>query len=391
MRLRRFLPATALAVLALAQPVAASAGTATVVDVLAVGAAADDQVSLVAALRPAPAQGPPRVSVTGGGEDLPTQVQPVLSEATALGLVVDASAAGTSALQGGGLSGVAGFLLQVPAGAATTVVADRRPPAVLATPPTGVNRDLQAVSALTSAGERDTSAALELVLRRLPPRPARQPVVVLYTAARDAGGQDAADLGERVRRADAVLAVVSTHPDLGYWSRAAAATGGLALRTEPAQAIQAFDQVADALRGRYLVTFPRPAAPGELTLRVQAAGAVVETPVALPPPATTSQAADAADAAGSWRPLVVAVVLVLLVLLLVLAGALVMRRRRRATAGEPDEDVVEVPASPPDGVRVFDLTEPGSPREVTGSLFEPRQEREARERAEQARERAEQG
>ncbi len=57
--------------------------------------------------------------------------EPVLSGELTTGLVLDTSDAGAAALQGG-VNGAANFLLQLPDGARTLVVADGGPPTVLA-------------------------------------------------------------------------------------------------------------------------------------------------------------------------------------------------------------------------------------------------------------------
>jgi hypothetical protein len=364
----------------MAQPGATQGTSPPRVDVLAVGSTADHQVSLVAALRPLPLVplGKAGVIVTSGGTNLPTRVQPVLSGRTAIGLVVDASAAGARSVQGGGLSGAASFLLQVPPDASTAVIADRRPPTVASTTSTGATEDLQAVSALRSDGVRATSDALTLALRQLPPWPGTQPVIVLYTSAPDAGGEAAPALGERVRRAHAILAVVTTSPDPQYWSRAAAATGGLAVVAEPTHAIDAFDELADALRARYVVTFPRPpASAAQVNLRFDTAGKPFMVALAMPPePGVAS--AGAARSSSDTRLSGPAWFWVLGVAGFLVVAIVIILRRRRAM---PSDGRVPAPETPPRGLRIFDLTQPGGPREITDSLFEERTLRDARERA----------
>jgi len=336
--------------------------------VLAVRATPDHRVTLVADAGAVPPTAP-SASVTAGGTTLPAQVTPVWSDATAVGIVVDAAAADAE-VRGAGLAGAAGFLLQLPQGARSGVVVDRHPP-TLATPPgTDAAGTLAALSGLPGGGARDTSAALTLALRAVPERAGDRAVVVLFTAAPDAGGETAAALGARLRAAGAVLAVVTTTPDPSYWRTAAAATGGPVVATDAAGAIAAFDQVADALRTRFVVGFERPSSGGAADLRWTAGGAPVEVPLAIPPEppmaSTTWPWMNAPWIAGGAAAVVV------------LAGALLLvaRRRRQGT----DELVPAVPT----GVRVFDVATE-APKEITESLFEPRSVRDAREREARAR------
>jgi len=91
-----------------------------------------------------------------------------------------------------------------------------------------------------------------------------------------------------------------------------------------------------------------------------------------------------APAGGTARPPAGALAgaALLALVLLAAAGVLVARRRRPVRAGPGLEQEDLVPAVP-EGVRVFDMN-PADPREITGSLFEPRSVRDARLR--QARE-----
>jgi hypothetical protein len=244
----------------------AATGAEEQLEIVAVVASADRQVSLVAELPPTVAT-PIRsedFSVTAGEVELPTRAVPVISDQTVIGVIVDASAADVTAQQAG-LSGAANFLLQMPLTARAAVVADTSPPTVLAPLQTGATDALRALSGVKARGEQATSDALSLVLRHLPDSPGRLRLVVLYTSAPHAGGEVAADLAERLTQAHALLAVVSTATDTRYWSRLTAATGGVLVAAEPADVMAAFDYVAAALRSRYVVSFW---ALGELPTRV---------------------------------------------------------------------------------------------------------------------------
>jgi hypothetical protein len=401
--------ALSLVLLSVLQPAAARAAASNRgIDVVAVRSMPGDRISVVAQLRPATELplDPSSVTVTSGASDLPPQTQPLLSGHTAVAVVVDASAAGAPALQGGGQAGLAALLLQLPSGASSAVIADRHPPAVVTQPSVGVSDDLQAISALKSGGPSQTSAALTLALGTMPPGADIQPVIVLYTSSLDAGGETAAALSERLLRAHAVLAVVDTSAVPTYWANVAAATGGLSAAGRPDQAIGAFDQVADALRARSVVSFPRPpAGNGQATVRVGAGSRQLLTTFRLPSTSLAtavpvSSSDPVSKPASSVLPNNGTTALLAgsaaAVAVLVILGLILLRRRgrirqRSVVRAGTDLQPVPVPAgvldeagprSAPAGVRVFDVTRPGGPREITDSLFEPRIERDAR--AEQA-------
>jgi hypothetical protein len=332
-------------------------------------------VSAIAAVDPlpVPALGPADVSASSGGSPLPVQSASVLPGTATVALVVDASADGAAALDDDGRSGAAGFLLQLPPAATTVVVADRRPAAVVAGPVTGVARGLTAVSGLRNTGVRDTPAALDLAVGRLPVWPAAQPVIVLFTGAADAGGLSAGELSARLLGAHAVLAVVTTAASDTYWAQVAGATGGLALRTTPAKAITAFDRVADGLKARYAVTVPRPPAGGPIDLTMGSATVTVTPPTLR---AGEPQAIDARDDEGGGLGQYVGPLLIVLLVLgaIVLVVAVIVTRAGRPAAGRAADPAPGPELTPParevaPGVRVWEGAD----------LFEPRSVRDARE------------
>jgi hypothetical protein len=329
--------------------------------VLATGTTPDGKVAIVVGSRDGagttevPGRPPTAAVATDGGQQ-PAEVRPVWSDDAAIGLVVDVSDATGPAFQAG-LSGAAGLLLQLPAESRSGVVADRAPPVLVAGPEPGVTDDVQALSELTAGGARGTSAALTLALDRLPARRGDRSVLVLYTSARDAGGEPATALGERLRAAGAVLAVVTTAPAAGYWTQVAQVTGGLAVVAPADRPIGAFDQVADTLRARYVATFARPAT-GGAELRWTTDGTTSALPLTIPAAPAPGSAGAGSRATGDGSspapPLVPGLVAVLL-LALVAAVVLVRRRRDRVLLF-------------PESLRVFDMTTDDAPKEITGSL-----------------------
>src|SRR5215203_4803626 len=259
-----------------------SAGADVRLDVVAVIPGPDD-VAVVAGLRPAPALPPPAEAFsvrTGDGAGLATDVRPVVSAELAAGVVLDTSAAGADMLPAGA-TGATSFLLQLPDGVRTAVVADGGSgPSVLAPLAPGVTTAVSALAAARPGGERRTAAALTTALAELPAAPEQSRLVLLHTGAADAGGEPAADLAARLRAADVLLAVVATGADPQYWSQVSAATGGVLVTARGPATRGAFDQVASLLRERYVVRFARPATlPSTVRLSVDLDARTATVPV----------------------------------------------------------------------------------------------------------------
>jgi hypothetical protein len=195
------------------------------------------------------------IAVTVDGQPQPITTTPLVSDGSAMTLVVDTSADGGAGLAPG-LGGLVDFALAAPPTTRTALVTDTTPPAVVAALQSGPAGVLTGLSGITPRGERQTVAALDLAVAQLPPEPDSPRLVVLYTSG--AGTAVAADdLAARLRADGVVLAVVTTADD-GYWGAVAAGTGGVAVAARPAGVVDAFGQVATALRTRSLVTLPAP-------------------------------------------------------------------------------------------------------------------------------------
>jgi hypothetical protein len=323
----------------------------------------NDRVCAIATIQPLPAA-PLDVSnlrATAGSTTLPVTMTPVLSFRTAVSVVVDASTAGADALQRSGLSGVTNLLLQLPPESRTAVIADRRPPTVVAPSGQGIAADLDALAALRPDGVRATSDALALAVRQLPPAGVFSSVVVLYTGASDAGGPTAAALGQRLRQAHAVLAVVDTSRDPQYWRDVSTLTGGLDLHIQAGTAIRAFDALADALHARYEVTFPRPTGSVDrVDLWFTVGGQQLTAAVSLPASTQTPVTPQGSGVAMWWWVIVLA-------LAGAVGGALVVavRQGRTGTGRDLDPD-----STPPHGVRVFDIAGSSTPQEITNIFWE---------------------
>jgi hypothetical protein len=317
---------------------------------------AGGQVTLVANVRPPPADRIPADGfsvTTGDGQELPTRAQPLMFGSPSVGLVVDPPAPGASDSPGGA-SGAANLLLQLPLGTRIVLVADTTPPKVLAPLRTGAATALQALSAAPPGGAtdiRDTPDALNLVIGQLPPADDGLRIVVLHTDAPDAGGVPAAELGLRLRDAHVVLAVVTTSSSTAYWSQVAAATGGLVGTARPAAPMAAFDDVAEELRSRYVVTFARPGElPARVSVRVNTPGGTSAADAAVPAASRAPAAKGAsrqpggADRAGNIDSIWLAVAGVAV---LAMSALLILRRWRASTRSQDRERAAGTGASRP--------------------------------------------
>lgn len=277
--------------------VGATDAVASEVDVLAVAASpADRLVSLAVDVRSGEANPlpPESFSVTARGVQQPIQAVPVFSGQLAVGIVVDASAAGRAALPAG-VSGAANFVLGQPT-ARAAVIADTSPPMVLSTLEANPSDVVRALSAVRAAGERQTSQALSLAIRELAAIPARSRLVTMFTTGTGAGERPAEELAAHLLESHTFLAVVSTADDTRYWSEVARLSGGVLVKTSTSGVFEAFDQVAEVLRTRYLLTFPTP---GQLPERVSVRVDTAEGPVTVD---TVVPAASAAATPGGREP-----------------------------------------------------------------------------------------
>jgi len=311
------------------------AGQAVAADlaVVAVGMSRTDRlVSLIVDVQSAASERvpPESFSVTARGEPQPIQAVPLFSDQLAVGLVVDASEDGRPVLHAG-LAGAANFVLEQPTSGAA-VIADTSPPVVMSMPEARTSDAVRALSAIQAGGERRTSAALSLALHELATIPAHSRLVVLYTTGSDTG-EPAADLAARLIDAHTFLAVVSTSSDVGYWLEVTRRTGGVLVAPETSGVFAAFDQVADTMRSRYLVTFPTPnRLPAKITVRVDTTeGSVTADTVvsnaSVADPVESDSSARGDPGSGTRWPLIVAIVALIAVGCLVFL--VLIRRRHR--------------------------------------------------------------
>ncbi|MEU4691438.1 hypothetical protein [Actinoplanes sp. NPDC023714] len=213
---------------------------------------------------------PEDVTVTRDGTPLAARIEPVVSPEVAVTLVVDASSSGAAALPGW-LSADARFVLGLPSGARSAVVADQAPASVVAPAQRGPSGIVRALGEIRAGRDRDTGRALSLALAQFPEVADGRRVVLLCTGAMDAGGPSAASLAERFRNEGVILVVVGRGD---FWSAAAGGTGGFLAPAGAPGVVPALDQVEGVLAGRHLVRFPTPARTGSVVVTVDDAQVV---------------------------------------------------------------------------------------------------------------------
>ena len=289
----------------------------------------DGQTSLVVDLGAGTAPtGRTTAVITVDGVPKTAQLAPVVSDHLAVALVIDTSEAGRTTLPAW-LSAAARFILETPAETQAVVVADTSPPALIAAPQRGAMGIVSALDGVRAGGQRRTSDALTLALRRLPASPPGQRVVIVYTTAATAGGDSAAALSGRFQQAGAILVVVGSSVDSSYWSDATRATGGFFAPAGTPVVVPALDQVETTLQDRYLVRFPTPRVlPAWASVRINAGKLTLTGDVLIPEKAAGIHGSPPPRGAPGLRINLASVVIAGL-LVLIAAALIVLRRSRR--------------------------------------------------------------
>jgi von Willebrand factor type A domain len=282
------------------------------------------------------------LSVTVDGRPVTTTVTPMASRSLSVAFVIDTASDMTPEVLEAAQSGATEFLLRLPEGARTMVVASGGDPRVVA--PLSPDRAdaLSAVSALRSEGTRSTTAGTLLAAQKLAVAPPGPRAIIVYSHGSDKRGPSVEQLTQAVARAEAVINVVQTRGD-DLWSQVVGRTGGAVLRTATAQVVQSYGRLATAMGHQYLVAFQ---APGELPavaeVTVKTADVQSRTVVRLPAAATSADAAEPpSERWSAGRALgPIAFVLSGLVLIALTGLALDRRARRRPSvdSGAPSPD-----------------------------------------------------
>jgi von Willebrand factor type A domain len=307
--------------------------------VIAVYTASAPRVSMVLAApaaQPDMGLSPEALSVTVDGTTVPTTVTPMASRSLSVALVIDTSSDMTPEALEAAQSGTTEFLLRLPEGVRTMVIASGGDPRVVAPLSAEPADALSAVSALDTAGTRSTTSGTLLAAQQLATAPPGPRAIIVYTDGSDERGPSVEQVSQAAARAETVINVVQTRGD-DSWSQVVDRTGGAVLRTTTAQVVQSYGRLATALGEQFLVVLQ---APGELPavaeVAVKTGDAESRTVVRLPETGTSATAAR--------RPLgPISIVVSGLVLIALTGLALDIRAHRRPSAqrGAPPTDAAE--------------------------------------------------
>jgi hypothetical protein len=322
--------------------------------VIAVHTASAPRLAMVLAVpaaQPDVGLAPEALSVTVNGRPVTTTVTPMASRSLSVALVIDTASDMTPKALEAVQSGATEFLLRLPEGARTMVVASGGDPRVVAPLSPEPVDALSAVSALHPGGTRSTTAGTLLAAQKLAMAPPGPRAIIVYTHGSDKRGPSVEQLTQAVARAEAVINVVQTRGD-DSWSQVVDRTGGTVLRTATAQVVQSYGRLATALGEQYLVAFQ---APGELPAVAEVAvktGDVQSRTVVRLPEAGTSAAA-AKPPSERWpvgRALGLISIVLFGLVLIALALALDFRAHQRPSV---DSGAPSAGADAPDASTTF--------------------------------------
>jgi hypothetical protein len=308
--------------------------------VISVHTASASEVSMVLEVPPVQQETgvAPEVSVTVDGRPVTTTVTPMAARDLTVALVIDTAADMTAEALQAAKSGATEFLLRLPEGSRTMVIASGGDPRIVAPLSDKPADALSAVSALQPGGMRSTTAATLLAAQDLATDPLGPRAIVVYTNGPDEHGVSVEQLIQAVSRAGAVLSVIQTSGDNDSWSQVVDRAGGEVLRTATVNLVQSYGDLATALGDRYIVEFE---APGELpgVAQVAVRTGEVESTTTVTMPRDAAQPSEREQAGGQLR--LIAIVLVGLALIVLALLALMQRTRRRAPA-DTEEPLVAV-------------------------------------------------
>ena len=321
--------------------------------VIAVRTASAPRVSMVVQAPVTPPQngsGEESCTVTIDGKPVAATVTPMASGDLSVALVIDTASDLTARELAAVQSGAAEFLIGLPEGAHTAVVAAGGEPQVVAPLSADRAEALSAISALRAGGSAATTAGTMLAAQSLESAPPGPRVIVVYAHGPDEQGPSVEQLSQAVLQANAVVNVIPPDAE-SIWPTVVDRTGGLVLPPAGAADIaESYGRLATMLSEQYLLTFQ---APGELPAVAQVAfqsGDQEYRTVVDLPEADTEQAAptegnrpSGAGGIAGLVPLVVAgLVLIGLVVL-----ALLRTRRRTSMGSSPPDEAPGPPANPP--------------------------------------------
>ena len=280
-------------------------------------------------------------TVTIDGEPVATTVSPMASGDLSVALVIDTASSLTAQEFAAVRSGAAEFVVRLPEGARTMVVAGGGEPQVVAPLSADRAEALSAISALRTGGSTGTKAGTRLAAQSLETASTAPRMIIVYAHDSDEHGPSVEQLSEAVLRANAVVNVISTSAE-SIWPSVVDSTGGVVLPpTGAADIVQSYRRLATMLSEQYLVTFKAPdELPAMAQVAFQSGNQEYRTVVDLPD-AEIEQAApiDSSEPYGAGG-IALPVFLVVAGLVLGVIVLLVLRARRRASVASspPGED-----------------------------------------------------
>ena len=280
-------------------------------------------------------------SVTIDGEPVATTVSPMASGDLSVALVIDTASGLTPQELAAVQSGATEFLLRLPRGAHTMVVAAGGEPQVVA--PLNADRAeaLSAISALRAGGSRATMAATMLAAQSLESAPPGPRAIIVYTHGLDEQAVPADRLSQAVLNSEAVVNVIQTGTD-SLWPSVVDQAGGVVVTTNAENIVQSFGDLAATLDDQYVVTFQAPdELPAVAQVAFQSGDQEYRTVVNLPDTDTKQAAPTEGRGIAGLVPLVVAGLVPIMLAVL----ALVLRTRRQASVGSPPAEAAAPTAS----------------------------------------------
>jgi hypothetical protein len=275
---------------------------------------------------------PEAVSVSVAGKDVPTTVTPLASHNMSVAFVIDTGADGSPHTLGAFQSAATEFLLRLPPGAHTMVVAAGSDPRVVA-PLDDQATALSAISALRPSDAGSTRAGVLVAAQRLlADAPSGPRIIVAYSHDQDHTGPSVGRLAQAVSRAEAVVTVIPTEDD-SSWARLVDRTGGAVLHTDSADLVDTSGRAAMDLARQYVVIFEVPAALpalAQVTVTDNQRRRILEVP--LPRSATSADAGNAPADRGPGMETPQLIVVVAWGVLLILVSLLVVREWRRTSS-----------------------------------------------------------
>ncbi|HEX6576951.1 MAG TPA: VWA domain-containing protein, partial [Jiangellaceae bacterium] len=223
-------------------------------------------------------------SVTIYGEPVDTTVSPMASGDLSVALVIDTASGLTSQELAAVQSGAAEFLLRLPEGAHSTVIAAADQPEVVAPMSEHPAEALSAVSALQVGGSPATMTATMLAAQSFESALPGPRAIIVYTQGLDEPGElaDRVRLSQAVLHSEAVLNVIQTGTET-LWPSVVDQAGGVVVTTDAGDIVQSFGDLAATLGDQYLVTFETPGAlPAVAQVTFQAGDHEYRTVVNLP-------------------------------------------------------------------------------------------------------------